>query len=63
MKLGRKNGWFADFPDQYFVCKPLAKEKVLAIAPSHDMGFFKKLIEQLFTGTSNRVVHNEKNSI
>ncbi|CAN9397995.1 unnamed protein product [Alternaria sp. RS040] len=50
MKSGRKNGWFADFPNQYFVGNPTAKEKVLAITPCYDVGFLKKLVEQLFAG-------------
>ncbi|KAG9196530.1 hypothetical protein G6011_01651 [Alternaria panax] len=50
MKLGRKNGWFAEFPQQYFVGNPTAKEKVLVITPCHDIGFLKKLVEQLFAG-------------
>ena len=49
-KLGRKNGWFADFPQQYFVGNPEAKSKVLVISPCHDIGVLKKLIEQLFAG-------------
>ncbi|KAI4659654.1 uncharacterized protein J4E79_006189 [Alternaria viburni] len=49
-KLGRKNGWFADFPQQYFVGNPEAKSKVLVISPCYDIGVLKKLIEQLFAG-------------
>jgi hypothetical protein len=63
MKLGRKNGWFADFPQQYFVGNLMAKEKVLAITPCYDIGFLKKLVEQLFTGMSTIPVNNEKDSV
>ncbi|KAL1793184.1 hypothetical protein ACET3X_008166 [Alternaria dauci] len=49
-KAGRKNGWFADFPQQYFVGNPTAKEKVLVITPCYDIGFLKKLVDQLLAG-------------
>jgi hypothetical protein len=52
MKTGRRNGWFADFPQHYFKGKPEAKNKVLVMMPCHDIGVFKKLIEQLFAGQS-----------
>jgi hypothetical protein len=63
MKSGRKNGWFADFPNQYFIGNPAAKEKVLAITPCYDVGFLKKLVEQLFAGTCTIFTNDEKNTI
>jgi hypothetical protein len=59
-KLGRKNGWFAEFPERYFVNNIDAKNKLLVMSPCHDIGVLKKLIEQLFAGKSRMRVNTKK---
>jgi hypothetical protein len=48
---GRRNGWFCDFP-HHLVPDPMIKGALLTIMSSHDIGFMKKLTEQMFEGTS-----------
>jgi hypothetical protein len=49
-KTGRRNGWFCDFPD-HLVPDFAFKYAVLTTMSSHEIGFLKKLIEQIFEGT------------
>jgi hypothetical protein len=49
-KIGRQQGWFAPFPDHL---TPTSKDKaaVLSSMACHDIGYMRKLIEQVLQGT------------
>jgi len=48
-KAGRRNGWFARFPE-HLVQNENAKKAVLTTLSGHELGLVKHLVDQLFEG-------------
>jgi hypothetical protein len=52
-RAGRRNGWFGIFPNHQ-ISDPVIKDAVLTTMACHEIGYMKKLIEQMFEGKSTR---------